>query len=593
MNRIFRVRDVMLTRLFYRLLPVQVAIIAAGSINAIVDGIVAARFIDASTVGVIGLYYTMLRVLEAAGAILLGGVSVLSGRYLGSGRIDKTRGVCSLGMAAALVFGALLTAVSFIAPGMIADLLGANAQLRDSLAVYAVGYAIGIIPQLVAQQIAASLQLERQEKLGQLGIFVMIAVNVALDILFVAVWNMGVRGLALSTSVANWAYFLVIAQYYLTKKAQLKPSLRLIDWRELASVINIGFPNALLVVCLALRSLVINRILLTHAGSEGLSALSSFNMVCGLILAVALGAGALVRMLASVFIGEENRESVLSLIWIVFSWVMLLVLCLTAAVVLLAPKLAMVFFPDTGSEVYRLSRQLFTIYGYCIPATLVCLTYSGYFQAAGHRLFGNLISVTDGFASMVIPAVLLAPWLGALGVWLSFPIGLAITLGVCMLYAVIRNRRWPRKLDEWLLLPADFGASERLVLELHDMKDVTRTAERVQAFCDAHGIARKTGAHAGLCLEEMAGNIVRHGFHADRKAHIIEVRVVLQSDDVVLRIKDDCRPFNPREWVDMTAVGDDPFANVGIRLVYRLASEVEYQNLLGLNVLTIRLADAK
>ena len=304
-------------------------------------------------------------------------------------------------------------------------------------------------------------------------------------------------------------------------------------------------------------------------------------------------AAALVRMLASVFIGEENRESVLSLIWIVFSWIMLLVLCLTAVVVLLAPKLAMVFFRDTGSEVYRLSRQLFTIYGYCIPATLVCLTYSGYFQAAGHRLFGNLISVTDGFASMVIPAVLLAPWLGALGVWLSFPIGLAITLGVCMLYAVIRNRRWPRKLDEWLLLPADFGASERLVLELHDMKDGTRTAERVQAFCDAHGIARKTGAHAGLCLEEMAGNIVRHGFHADRKAHIIEVRVVLQSDDVVLRIKDDCRPFNPREWVEMTAVGDDPFANVGIRLVYRLASEVEYQNLLGLNVLTIRLADAK
>lgn len=231
-------------------------------------------------------------------------------------------------------------------------------------------------------------------------------------------------------------------------------------------------------------------------------------------------AGALVRMLASVFIGEENRESVLSLIWIVFSWVMLLVLCLTAVVVLLAPKLAMVFFPDTGSEVYRLSRQLFAIYGYCIPATLVSLTYSGYFQAAGHRLFGNLISVTDGFVSMVIPAVLLAPWLGALGVWLSFPIGLAITLGVCMLYAVIRNRRWPRKLDEWLLLPADFGASERLVLELR--------------------VACKTGAHAGLCLEEMAGNIVRHGFHADRKAHIIEVRVVLQSDDVVLRVKDDC-----------------------------------------------------
>ena len=40
----------------------------------------------------------------------------------------------------------------------------------------------------------------------------------------------------------------------------------------------------------------------------------------------------------------------------------------------------------------------------------------------------------------------------------------------------------------------------------------------------------------------------------------------------------------------MTA-GADPFANIGIRLVYGLADEVIYQNLLGLNVLTIRLSD--
>ena len=40
----------------------------------------------------------------------------------------------------------------------------------------------------------------------------------------------------------------------------------------------------------------------------------------------------------------------------------------------------------------------------------------------------------------------------------------------------------------------------------------------------------------------------------------------------------------------MTSVSkDDPFRNVGIRLVYAIAREVEYQNLLGLNVLTIQL----
>ena len=77
-------------RLFFRLLPVQVAIVAMGSVNAIVDGVIAARCIDTVTVGVVGLYYTMVRILEAAGSVLLGGATVLSGRYLGSGHINKT-----------------------------------------------------------------------------------------------------------------------------------------------------------------------------------------------------------------------------------------------------------------------------------------------------------------------------------------------------------------------------------------------------------------------------------------------------------------------------------------------------------------------
>ncbi len=585
-------QDAMLSRLFFRLLPVQVAIVAMGYINTIVDGIVAARFIDADTVGVVGLYYTMLRVLEAAGAILLGGVAVLSGRYLGSGRIDKTRGICSLGTTVALLFGVFLTAASFVAPGAIADVLGANERFRSALSVYVKGYAYGIVPQLVGQQLAASLQLERQEKLGHLSIIVMIVVNVALDILFVAVWRMGVWGLALSTSIANWAYFLVVIQYYFTKKAQLKPTLRLIDWRELLPVVRIGFPNALLVACLAARSMVINRLLLKYAGSDGLAALSSFNMVCGLLLCVSLGTGALIRMLASVLIGEENREGLLSLMKLVSSKVMALILGVTAAVFLLAPALAMIFFPDTGSEVYRMTRQLFTVYGFCVPLTLMCIAYSSYCQAAGHRLLTNMVSLTDGFFSMVIPALLLAPRLGAMGVWLSLPIGLVITLGVSVVHAVVRNGHWPRNLEEWLMLPADFGTSERLVLTLRSMEDVTRTSARVQAFCDGHGIDRKTGFHAGLCLEEIAGNIVRHGFSADHMRHEIEVRVVLKKADVMLRIKDDCIAFNPQEWVEMAA-GSDPLANVGIRLVYRLAEDVSYQNLLGLNVLTISVNDCR
>ncbi len=580
----------MITHLFLTLLPVQVSIVAMGSINSIVDGVIAGRFINASTVGVVGLYYTVLRILEAAGAILLGGASVLCGRYLGSGDLKKTRGICSLSKAIALLFGGLMTLISLAAPYAVADFLGADASLREPLVTYIRGYAIGILPQLLGQQIAADLQLEGKDKLGQAGIITMILMNVLLDILFVAVLKMGVWGLALATSLAYWAYFLVILQYYFSKDAQLVPKFSLIPPTETLPLLKIGFPNALLVVCLAVRSLVINRLLLTWAGSDGLSALSAYNMICGLILSVALGNSSLVRMLSSVFLGEGNRDALKAVIRISLTKIMGIMVVIGAAVVLLSSALSGLFFPDPSSEVFRMARELFFIYGFCVPLTLLCLIFSGYYQAAGHSLFVNLISLTDGFISMVIPAMLLAPLLGATGVWLSFPIGLLITLTVSVLYPTIRLRHWPRSLDEWLLLPSDFGQENKLVFQIHDLAEVTQTAEKVDTFCRGCGIAPMTCAHSGLCLEEIAGNIVRHGFRMDRKKHVAEVIVSFRDSSILLRIKDDCAPFNPKEWVEMTA-GADPISNVGIRLVYRIADEIEYQNMLGLNVLTIRLSN--
>ena len=56
----------------------------------------------------------------------------------------------------------------------------------------------------------------------------------------------------------------------------------------------------------------------------------------------------------------------------------------------------------------------------------------------------------------------------------------------------------------------------------------------------------------------------------------------------ILRIKDDCVPFDPTERQKM-ADAEDKTKNIGIRMVFRMASEVRYQNILGLNVLTVRI----
>lgn len=93
---------------------------------------------------------------------------------------------------------------------------------------------------------------------------------------------------------------------------------------------------------------------------------------------------------------------------------------------------------------------------------------------------------------------------------------------------------------------------------------------------------------SGLAIEEMAGNIVQHGYSEDHKKHNIEVRVVHKDGSLILRIKDDCVPFDPADRRDLVEP-EDITKNIGIRMVYSMAESVQYQNILGLNVLTIRM----
>jgi anti-sigma regulatory factor (Ser/Thr protein kinase) len=159
-----------------------------------------------------------------------------------------------------------------------------------------------------------------------------------------------------------------------------------------------------------------------------------------------------------------------------------------------------------------------------------------------------------------------------------------------MIYSIVVNRGIPKNLDRLLMIPDSFGAPEedRLDISLHSDEEVVTIAEQVQRFCMEKGLDERKSYLSGLFLEEMAGNIVDHGFTKDKKEHSVDVRVVYKDGDVILRLKDDCIPFDPKQRADIVDP-DDITKNFGIRMVYSMAKDITYQNILGLNVLTIRI----
>ena len=93
--------------------------------------------------------------------------------------------------------------------------------------------------------------------------------------------------------------------------------------------------------------------------------------------------------------------------------------------------------------------------------------------------------------------------------------------------------------------------------------------------------------YSGICVEEMAGNIVKHGFDG-KKNYGLDVRVVYKDDGLLIRFKDNCRMFNPKEVAELFEA-EDICHNIGLRMVSKLSKNMMYNNGLGLNVLTINI----
>jgi anti-sigma regulatory factor (Ser/Thr protein kinase) len=143
---------------------------------------------------------------------------------------------------------------------------------------------------------------------------------------------------------------------------------------------------------------------------------------------------------------------------------------------------------------------------------------------------------------------------------------------------------------ELMVIPDDFGVTpdQRLDLTVRSMEEVVTISQKIQNFCTEKGIDNRRSYLAGLATEEMAGNIVEHGFAGDNRAHSIDVRVVHKGDDIILRLRDDCRPFDP-VTMNRIAEGDDSGANIGLKMIFGILKDVEYQNILGMNVLTMKI----
>ena len=580
----------MLSRLMLKLLPVQILLAGVGAVDGLISSYFASNYVGVTAMSAVGLYGPINTLISAISTVLMSGAAILCGIYVGRGEREKLQKTFSLDLVLSGIISAVFILL-FVILGA-CDLTGfftKDPVVRAYFNDYLLGMSIGVIPLIYTMQFSSFLSLENQGKRTTTASAVHIVSAVIFNFIFVKQLHMEAFGVALSAGLSQWVSFLCQAEYFVSGKSMFRLSMRSPAWKECGHVVQVGLPGALNFIYMAFCTMIVNLLIEANVGTVGISAYATAYNVLGIFWAIPGGMAAVSRMMISISVGEEDRQTLTDVFRVMFMRYIPLMLAVIAGIVACAGPITGIFYHDPAEPVYQMMKAGLQIVPWCMPFSIICMHFSCYNQTIERRVPVYLVSLLDGIVDISVFTALLIRPLGVNALYVANILNGIVIVTFFVVYSVIKCKRLPHTMDELMVIPDDFGvpASERMDLSVRSMEEVMTVSSQVQAFCLAKGIDTRRAYLSALAIEEMAGNVVLHGFTKDRRTHSVDIRVIHSGEDLILRIKDDCRAFDPGER--LKAGETDEFGkNIGIKMIYEMAQEARYQNILGLNVLTMR-----
>ena len=200
-------------------------------------------------------------------------------------------------------------------------------------------------------------------------------------------------------------------------------------------------------------------------------------------------------------------------------------------------------------------------------------------QGIGKKKTAAALQVVWGLAMPVFCTFLLGQRYGDTGVYLSYSVWQIVSFLLILGWYVIRVRMHKPLLPGTAVL-AEFRST------VASLSESAAVSEEIHEFCRMNSVPERMAVYAALCAQELADNSLTHGFN-DTRRHHLEVRVILRETDLILRVRDDCRPFDLTERYRLIHPAD-PADNIGLRMIYAAADDVSYSSALRLNNVCIR-----
>jgi anti-anti-sigma factor len=111
----------------------------------------------------------------------------------------------------------------------------------------------------------------------------------------------------------------------------------------------------------------------------------------------------------------------------------------------------------------------------------------------------------------------------------------------------------------------------------NDRSELDPLNATLRQFLSDHFVPYRASYAVSLAIDELVVNVMRYAF-VDNEAHEIDVELAVESDQVILRIVDDGRPFDPRRGPSLDLHAEDrEVGGLGLTLVLDVVDVLKYE----------------
>ena len=394
-----------------------------------------------SQMGAISVVYPLGQVVVGLGLLFGNGAASYISRLLGRGDKENADKVASTALYSSVSVGAVIIIISMVFLHPILKLLGATDSILPFAATYAGIYIVSCIFNVFNVTMNNIVTSEGAAKTTMCALLTGAVLNIALDPLFIYLFDLGVAGAAIATAISQVVSTCVYLTYIFRKKSVFHFRVKDCTYTKetMSEIFKIGIPTLVFQILTSVSISLINN----AAGDYGDSAIAGMGVVTRLISMGSLSVFGFIKgfqPIAGYSYGAKKFDRLREAIKTSILWST--AFCVIFGVILaLFPTSIVSQFTKGDAEMIRIGAASLRANGISIMLFGFYTVYSSLFLALGKGREGFILGACrQGIC--FIPVILLLPivW-GLNGIMYAQPIADVLSAAITVFMAIPLHKK--------------------------------------------------------------------------------------------------------------------------------------------------------